>query len=59
MEDLTRLTAGTYQFVGGGAGDDARFQQTHVFYGTEAYTDAAVALEILSHKPIGFGVGHG
>lgn len=59
VEDLTRLTAGTYQFVGGGAGDDARFQQTHVFYGTEAYTDAAVALEILSHKPIGIGVRHG
>jgi len=59
VEQLTRLTGGTYRFVGGGAGDDARFQQTHVFYGTEAITDAVVALEILSNKPIGIGVRHG
>lgn len=26
------------------------FQRTNVFYGTEVYTNAAVALEILSHK---------
>jgi hypothetical protein len=30
-----------------------------VFCGTDASTDAAVALEILSHKPIGVGVSHG
>lgn len=59
VEQLTHLTAGTYRFVGGGAGDDARFQRTHVFCGTETYTNAAVALEILSHKPIGIGVRHG
>lgn len=59
LDHLTRLTAGTYQFFGGGAGDDGKFQQTHVFYGTEAVTDAAVALEILSAKPIGIGVRHG
>lgn len=59
IDHVTRLTAGTYQLVGGGAGDDAQFQQTHVFYGTEAATDAVVALEILSLHPIGIGVGHG
>lgn len=59
LDYLTRLTGGTYRFFGGGAGDDARFQETHVFYGTEAFTDAAVALEILSNKPIGIGVRHG
>lgn len=59
LDRLTRETAGSYQFVGGGAGDDGRFQQTHVFYGTEAYSDAAVALEILSNKPIGIGAQHG
>ena len=59
VEKLTLLTAGTYQFFGGGAGDDARFQNTHVFFGTEAYSDAAVALEILSNKPVGIGVAHG
>ncbi|MDQ3266859.1 MAG: FIST C-terminal domain-containing protein [Myxococcota bacterium] len=59
VDQLTLATAGKYQFFGGGAGDNAEFQRTHVFFGTEAVTDAAVALEILSHKPLGIGVGHG
>lgn len=59
IEQVTVLTAGTYQFFGGGAGDDANFRRTHVFYGTEAVHDAAVALEILSNKPLGIGVCHG
>ncbi len=59
IEQITLLTAGTYQLFGGGAGDDARFHRTHVFCGREAVTDAAVALEILSNKPIGIGARHG
>ena len=59
IEQLTILTAGTYRLFGGGAGDDAQFQRTHVFYGTEAVSDAVVALEILSNKPLGIGVAHG
>lgn len=59
LDRLTLLTGGTYRFFGGGAGDDARFQHTVVFCGTEVVTDAAVALEILSNKPIGVGVRHG
>lgn len=59
LEHLTRMTAGAYQFAGGGAGDDANFSSTHVFFGTEAISDAVVALEILSNKPIGIGVRHG
>lgn len=59
IEQLSVATLGNYRFFGGGAGDDAHFTQTHVFCGTEAYTDAAVALEILSTKPIGIGVSHG
>jgi hypothetical protein len=59
IEQLTLQTAGRYQLFGGGAGDDARFERTHVFHGTEAHTDAAVALEILSNKPLGLGVSHG
>ena len=59
VEELTVLTSGKYQFAGGGAGDDANFSQTHVFYGTDAYSDAVVALELLSKKPLGIGVGHG
>lgn len=59
VAQLTHATSGKYQFVGGGAGDDAQFRRTAVFFGTEAVTDAAVALEILSHRPVGIGVGHG
>lgn len=59
VEQLTVLTGGTYQLFGGGAGDDAKFHQTHVFYGTEAFDDAAITLEILSNKPLGIGACHG
>lgn len=59
IDDLTLLTGGSYQFFGGGAGDDAQFRRTHVFYGTEAVPDAAVALEILSSKRLAVGVRHG
>lgn len=56
---LTVATAGEYQFFGGGAGDNASFERTTVFFGTEVLSDAAVALEILSDKPLGIGVSHG
>ncbi|MEO6508716.1 MAG: FIST N-terminal domain-containing protein [Patescibacteria group bacterium] len=59
IDELNLLTAGTYQFFGGGAGDDAKFNKTHVFFGTQTYTNAAVTLEILSLKPLGIGVRHG
>lgn len=59
VEELTLLTGGNYRFFGGGAGDDARFRQTHVFAGTEAYSDAIVALELQSEQPFGVGVSHG
>jgi hypothetical protein len=58
-DQLTIATAGDYQFFGGGAGDNASFERTTVFNGTEVLTDAAVALEILSRKPLGVGVSHG
>lgn len=59
VEELTIRTAGNYRFFGGGAGDDGRFQATHVFAGRGAHSDAVVALEILSGKPVGVGVAHG
>jgi hypothetical protein len=59
VEQITLRTGGSYQLVGGGAGDDARFHRTHVFSGTEAVEDAVVALEILSSKPLGIGLEHG
>lgn len=59
VEQITILTGGSYKFFGGGAGDDAQFRKTHVFFGTEVVPDAAVSLEILSKNPIGVGVCHG
>jgi hypothetical protein len=59
VDQLTLATAGQYQFFGGGAGDNAQFQKTTVFCGGEVFSDAAVALEILSSKPLGVGVSHG
>jgi hypothetical protein len=59
VDQMTLATGGMYQFVGGGAGDDGRFKKTHVFFRREACTNAAVALEILSNKPLGIGARHG
>ncbi|MDQ3289248.1 MAG: FIST C-terminal domain-containing protein [Pseudomonadota bacterium] len=59
VEEMTLLTSGRYLLAGGGAGDDANFSRTHVFLGTQIHTNAAVALELLSMKPLGVGVGHG
>lgn len=59
IEELTLTTGGSHQFFGGGAGDDANFRRTQVFAGKEIASDAAVALEIISEKPIGIGVRHG
>ncbi|MBV9690481.1 MAG: FIST C-terminal domain-containing protein [Ktedonobacteraceae bacterium] len=59
VEHLTQLTGGTHQFFGGGSGDNGQFRETPVFYDTEVVSDAVVALEILSAKPLGIGVRHG
>lgn len=59
VQTLYMETGGKYKFFGGGAGDDAAFSRTYVFRGTEVATDAVIALEILSAKPIGVGVRHG
>ena len=59
VEELTVATGGNYRFFGGGAGDDGRFRKTHVFAGTEAVSNAIVALEMLSEHPLGVGVSHG
>lgn len=59
VDELTLATGGQYQFFGGGAGDNAQFQRTAVFLGREVLTGAAVALEMLTAKPVGIGVRHG
>ena len=59
LDELNLATKGQYQFFGGGAGDNAQFQKTSVFCGREVVTGGAVALEIISDKPVGIGVSHG
>lgn len=59
VDELTLATGGQYQFFGGGAGDNAQFQRTSVFLGREVLNGAAVALEMLTEKPLGIGVRHG
>ncbi len=59
VDQLTLATGGMYQFAGGGAGDNGLFQKTHVFCGTRVASNAAVALEVLSNKPVGIGARHG
>jgi hypothetical protein len=59
IHEMTVHSGGTYQLFGGGAADDARFNETHVFMGTAAYADAVLVLEMLSKRPIGLGVRHG
>ena len=59
IHELMLATKTQYQLFGGGAGDNAAFARTVVFNGTEVLTDAAVALEMISMRPIGVGVGHG
>jgi hypothetical protein len=59
LEYLSIYTRGTYQFIGGGAGDNAQFHWTPIFYGTRVLADAAVVLTIQSKKPIGLGASHG
>jgi hypothetical protein len=59
VDELTLATGGQYQFFGGGAGDNAQFQRTSVFCGRDVLNGAAVALEMLTEKPIGIGVRHG
>ncbi len=59
VKQLAALCGGTYRLFGGGAGGDDSFQRRFVFCGTEVIEDGAVALEMLSNKPIGVGVRHG
>ena len=59
IDILTEKTLGAYQFFGGGAGDNGKFEKTFVFMGNEVASDGAVILEILSNKPVGIGVKHG
>ena len=59
IQELVLATGAQYEFFGGGAGDNGRFERTVVFHGRQVLSNAAVALEILSPRPLGIGIGHG
>lgn len=61
-EEATMLAAGMLGDVplaGGAAGDDLHMKATQVCHGGTACSDAIVAVEIFSKKPLGLGVCHG
>lgn len=60
LVDTVAMEAGPdVAIAGGAAGDDAAFVESFVFLDGEVCSDAVVALELSSAKPIGVGVHHG
>jgi hypothetical protein len=59
IDAIMMQTAMQYQLFGGAAGDDARFQETFVFYHDEVLTKAFVCAEVLSPQPLALGISHG
>jgi methyl-accepting chemotaxis protein len=57
--DLHGLGQGSFQIVGGAAGDEGKFQATPVGANGRAATNAAAALHVFSSSPWGVGVNHG
>jgi methyl-accepting chemotaxis protein len=57
--DLHGLGQGSFQIVGGAAGDEGKFQATSVGTNGRAGTNAAVAMHVFSASPWGVGVDHG
>jgi len=57
--DLHGLGQGSFQIVGGAAGDEGKFQATSVGANGRAATNAAAAMHIFSASPWGVGVNHG
>jgi hypothetical protein len=53
-----RVQSGT-QLVGGAAGDEGRFEGTHVAGAGQSGSDAAAALHVFDKNPWGVGVDHG
>jgi hypothetical protein len=59
IDEVILATGGVYQLFGGGTADGARMSESRLFCGTEVLSDAAVALEILSDRPLGVGLCQG
>jgi hypothetical protein len=59
VSELYDRAQGGAQIVGGAAGDDTRFETTHVGAGDRVSSDAAVSMHVFSATPWGVGVNHG
>ncbi|MEZ6188007.1 MAG: FIST N-terminal domain-containing protein [Planctomycetota bacterium] len=59
VDTLAMESGAEVAIAGGAAGDDAAFVESFVFLDGQVHTDAVVALELSSVKPIGVGVHHG
>jgi methyl-accepting chemotaxis protein len=57
--DMYERMRGRGQIVGGAAGDEGRFAETHVGNHERNGPDAATALHVTSESPWGVGVNHG
>jgi hypothetical protein len=59
VESIVESTQALHQVVGGAAGDEGKFQATHVGEPERAGSDMAAAIHVFSRTPWGIGIGHG
>jgi hypothetical protein len=59
VESIVGATQALHQVVGGAAGDEGKFQATHVGEPQKAGSDMAAALHLFTRTPLGVGIGHG
>jgi len=59
VESIVESTQALHQVVGGAAGDEGKFQATHVGEPERAASDMAAAVHLFTRGPWGVGIGHG
>jgi methyl-accepting chemotaxis protein len=59
VEALVSHTSALHPVVGGAAGDEGKFEATHVGGNGHEGRDVAAAVHVFSRTPFGVGVGHG
>ena len=59
VESIVENTQALHQVVGGAAGDEGKFQATHVGEPERSGSDMAAAVHVFGRTPFGVGIGHG
>jgi hypothetical protein len=59
VESIVEHTQALHQVVGGAAGDEGKFEATHVGEPERAASDMAAAIHVFTKSPWGVGIGHG